>query len=237
MAHENSLPNYFKERAAWIADHLRRIVIPEWAHRMGAADTYTRACERLLGGHHLSDMRWAVEEGFITVGLSKPLLARCILADSLCEFRGVRSVSVGDVVGHAEKPENYPGLTRRYSSRPLEMVEAYWCLVWAFLAQKAPPPTGFTAAELAPFKWWRCMGRETLKQLASRGLRVSRPVCPPGSHVDHIVPLKHHLVTGLHWHHNFQVLPASENLAKSNKFDPMTYDWWPDCCPRPASGI
>ena len=36
-------------------------------------------------------------------------------------------------------------------------------------------------------------------------------------YVDHIIPLKNKAVCGLHWHKNWQVIPATENLKKGNK--------------------
>lgn len=40
-------------------------------------------------------------------------------------------------------------------------------------------------------------------------------------HVDHMVPIAHPLVCGLHVEHNLRVIPGVENIAKGNH-------WWPD---------
>jgi len=42
-------------------------------------------------------------------------------------------------------------------------------------------------------------------------------------HVDHMVPLNHWSVRGLHWHMNFDVIPGAENCSKNNRF--WVGDW------------
>jgi len=50
--------------------------------------------------------------------------------------------------------------------------------------------------------------------------------------VDHSVPLRGKLVSGFHVPENLVVIPFADNATKGNRFDPMTYEWWPECFPK-----
>ncbi len=47
--------------------------------------------------------------------------------------------------------------------------------------------------------------------------------CPDGFEVDHIIPLRGKLVSGLHIANNLQYLTPEDNMKKLNKFDPWTF--------------
>lgn len=63
-------------------------------------------------------------------------------------------------------------------------------------------------------------GQRTPKWADTKAIVEFYKKCPPGYHVDHIVPLRAKNACGLHVPHNLQYLPALENMRKNNRFLP-----------------
>lgn len=91
--------------------------------------------------------------------------------------------------------------------------------------ERGPIPKWINKGDGVAHRFWRKIYYATPPWLGESGIEAIRKKYadrPPGYHVDHIVPLKSHLVCGLHVPWNLQHLPAGPNMSKSNTY-------WPDC--------
>lgn len=73
------------------------------------------------------------------------------------------------------------------------------------------------AVKQATPPWTSSQDLSIFKKIYTQAVRLQ-------AHVDHIIPINGDIVSGLHVIWNVQVLPASENLAKSNSL-PHKEDW------------
>ena len=118
-------------------------------------------------------------------------------------LEGKRSIGVAPV----KAKEAARVFCRAYYKRP--EVKARWKAMEAerrALELSATPP------------WLSDSQRAAIKAIYAEATRLERETGIP-RHVDHIVPLKHPDVCGLHVPWNLQVLTATENLSKNNHFD------------------
>lgn len=70
-------------------------------------------------------------------------------------------------------------------------------------------------------------GERSLRCVEWANLEILQSIyknCPEGMHVDHVLPLKGELVSGLHVPENLQYLPEAENIAKGNRVDLVEYN-------------
>jgi hypothetical protein len=58
-----------------------------------------------------------------------------------------------------------------------------------------------------------------IKEVYEECKRLIKEYGPRSYHVDHIIPLKGKNVSGLHVENNLQIIKASENLTKGNKYE------------------
>lgn len=94
-------------------------------------------------------------------------------------------------------------LDRQHANRNTRRGQRYYRLLW-----NAQPDWANVALIRSIYRHAR--------QLRNEGAAV---------HVDHIVPLNHPLVCGLHVHYNLRIIPADENIRRSNRRWPgMPFD-------------
>lgn len=105
--------------------------------------------------------------------------------------------------GHAEKISAY---NREYTKRPETREKFKLAKIARRVAQKALCPAWANRAAIVEIYKFARQQTKALGEVHS---------------VDHIVPLKHPLVCGLHVEHNLRVIPQRENASKGNR-------WWPD---------
>lgn len=126
---------------------------------------------------------------------------------SYTRHKDVRLASVKKWI--KENPEKAKAYQRISSERNREKLKAYQRR--HYRENKAlyrAKDARYRAAKLKATPLWADL--EAIKQFYM--------ACPPGFHVDHIIPLQGKTVCGLHVLENLQYLPAKDNLSKGNRY-------------------
>lgn len=99
-----------------------------------------------------------------------------------------------DRAWHAAHPEVRQKATKKWRAKNTKTITAWSAKRYADKRDRTPP--------------WADL----------KAIKAIYAACPSGYHVDHIIPLRGKLVSGLHVPANLQYLPELENLKKGNKF-------------------
>lgn len=99
----------------------------------------------------------------------------------------------------ANQPQNIPPIPERK-----EPVKVY--------IADTTRPTRMIKQSIATPKW---ADKKAIKRIYDESKEITKNTGIK-HHVDHIVPLRHPLVCGLHVAHNLQIITEQENLRKSN---------------------
>lgn len=114
------------------------------------------------------------------------------------------------VTGNLWRERNRTKVNQKAKEKRIPEKARLACQKWRQqnLAYDAQRQRERTALKLQRFPLWA--DKEKIKTIYEN--------CPKGFHVDHIVPLKGKLVSGLHVEFNLQYLPALENIRKKNHY-------------------
>ena len=89
------------------------------------------------------------------------------------------------------------------------------CKAWAIAnPEQAAANQRFHNAQRRALK-----ARQTPAWADRKAIRAFYSACPPGHHVDHVVPIRGKNVSGLHVHYNLQYLTPPDNHSKGNRHE------------------